>query len=372
MGPDVPDGSDREALRALRDALAVAGFTAEGVEERLGTSELSSRPAELAAHLRRLGGDDPFATLARAFLLDADVAPARLEEATSLPPARLEALGLVSVEGDRAHGLVRLVPHGEYLVASDAAPDAGEDLPYDHVPGIQSPSVTLAKLAVRRPCRRALDLGTGCGIQGLLAARHAERVVATDVNPRALAFATFNAALNGIDTIDFALGDGFEPVAGERFDLIVANPPYVISPDDSYAYRDSGLPADELCRRFVGEAAAHLEEGGFAHLLVSWALGGLGDDWAAPLRGWVDGSGCDAWLLHYRTSDPVAHAAGWLRPLAESGPDAYAAALDRWLEHLRRLGIGAVAYGAVVLRRRAGANWVRADPLPLDRLDLTA
>ena len=48
----------------------------------------------------------------------------------------------------------------------------------------------------------------------------------------------------------------------------------MISPDETYAYRDSGLPADELCRRVVAGAAAHLDEGGFAHVLVSWALGG--------------------------------------------------------------------------------------------------
>ena len=125
------------------------------------------------------------------------------------------------------------------------------------MPGIQSPSVTLAKLAVRRRVQKALDLGTGCGIQALLAAKHAERVVATDVNPRALAFARFNARLNGIDNIEFRLGNVFEPVEGERFGLLVANPPYVISPDASYAYRDSDEPADELCRRIVADAPAY-------------------------------------------------------------------------------------------------------------------
>src|SRR5262245_7548689 len=137
MGADVPDGSDRETLRALRDALDRAGFTADGVQERLGTSELSARPADIAAHLRRLGEDDDFATLARLFLLDAAAPAARLEEATSVPAGRLAAVGLVALDGDRARGRVRLVPHGEYVVASDAAPDAGDDLPYDHVPGIQ-------------------------------------------------------------------------------------------------------------------------------------------------------------------------------------------------------------------------------------------
>jgi hypothetical protein len=158
-------------------------------------------------------------------------------------------------------------------------------------------------------------------------------------------------------------------VQDERFDLIVANPPYVISPDSTYAYRDSGLPADQLCYQVVKAAAEHLTEGGFAHVLVSWAHA-VDGDWADPLRGWVDGTECDAWLLHYRTSDPIAHAAGWLRPLGESDPDRYTEALDRWLEYLARLRIEAIGYGAVVLRRREGRrNWIRTDPLPLDRLE---
>src|SRR6266536_2284635 len=336
MAPNVPDGRDGTALAGLRLALERAGYTAERVEERLGTHELSSRPIDTAVHLHRLDGSDSFSTLARLFLLGDDVEVERIEEAVApLWTEQLAALGLVAAVGETMRALVRLVPHGDYYVASDAGPESGEDVPFDHVPGIQAPSVTLAKLAVRRPCARALDLGTGCGIQALLAAKHAERVVATDVNPRALGLAAFNAALNGIHTIEFRLGDGFEPVQGERFDLIVANPPYVISPDASYAYRDSGLPADELCHRVVEGAATHLTEGGFAHLLVSWV-----------------------------------HAAGWLRPLGESDPDRYDEALDRWLEYLARLRIEAIGYGAVVLRRREGGrNWIRTDPLPLDRLE---
>jgi methylase of polypeptide subunit release factors len=366
----VPDAGDRGALRGLRAALEAARYTTERVEERLGTHELSARPADVAVHLRRLEQGDAFDTLARLFLLGAEL-PAPLVDAATAPirSERLASLGIVSVAEGRVRALVRIAPHGEYFLASDAGPESGSDVPHDHVPGVQSPSVTLAKLTVRRPVRSALDLGTGCGIQALLAARHAERVVATDVNPRALAFASLNAELNGAGRIELRLGDGFEPVEGELFDLIVANPPYVISPDSAYAYRDSGRPADELCREVVASAARHLRENGLAHVLVSWALRGE-DDWSAPLRGWFAGSGCDAWLLHYRTSDPVAHAAGWLRTLGETDPAAHAEALDRWLGHLDADGIEAVAYGAVVLRRRAGArNWIRADPLPLEKLE---
>ncbi|MGH3052398.1 MAG: hypothetical protein ACRDM8_05485, partial [Gaiellaceae bacterium] len=137
----------------------------------------------------------------------------------------------------------------------------------------------------------------------------------------------------------------------------------------AYAYRDSGLEGDELCRRIVGSLPDFLAEGGFAHVLVSWAQEPDGDS-AEPLRSWVDERGCDAWLLHYKTEDALTHAANWLRPLGEEDPVSYEQALDRWLEYLRRLEIEAIGYGAVVLRRRSrGRNWVHADRLPLDRLE---
>jgi methylase of polypeptide subunit release factors len=368
--PPAATGSRSGELATLRDALLRAQFIVEAIEERLGTHELASRPADRAVHLRRVRGDDAFATLARLFLLGYPVDADRLAAAVApLDVSRLEELGLVVLDGPDANAAVRLAPHGDYLVASDADPESGDEAPHDYVPGIQAPSVTLAKLAVRKPVSRALDLGTGCGIQALLAARHSERVIATDVNPRALAFADFNLRLNGVENVELRLGDAFQPVADERFGLVVANPPYVVSPDSTYAYRDSGLPADELCRAIVGDAAAHLDDGGFAHVLVSWAHP-AGGDWAEPLRGWVQDRGCDAWLLHYRTNDALAHSAGWLRPLADVDSERYAAALDRWLDHLGALGIEAIGYGAVVLRRHAaGETWIREDTLPLDRLE---
>jgi hypothetical protein len=365
--PEPPSAEDGDALDALTGALESAHFTVEGIEERLGTNELSLCPIDMPVHLRRLE-DEPFGTVVKLFLLGVPVDSDRL--ATALAPlelTRLAETGLLRLEGTTVSASARLAPHGDYYIASDGS--GGAETSFDFVPGIQSPSVTLAKLAVRRRVQSALDLGTGCGIQALLAAKHTGHVVATDVNPRALAFARFNARLNGIDNIEFRHGDVFEPVGGERFGLVVANPPYVISPDASYAYRDSDLPADELCRRIVAQAPAYLVEAGFAHVLVSWAHP-PGNDWAPPLREWVDGGGCDAWLLHHGTNDPLTHAASWLKPLGERDLPAYEDAVDRWTAHLNRLGIEAIGYGAVVLRRRSSRRpWIREDPLPLDRLE---
>jgi SAM-dependent methyltransferase len=363
-----PPRVDKAVLTDLRTALDNADFTVERIEATLGVGELSATPGVATIHRRRLAGDDPFSVIARLFVLGDAVDAARVAQAfRPLAIDRAAALGLVRRDEKGLRANVRLLPHGDYYLASDLATVQPSS---DWVAGIHAPSVTLAKLAVRRPVEAALDLGTGCGIQALLAAKHSQRVVGTDVNERALAFARFNAAFNDIEVVEFRPGNLFEPVAEKRFGLVLANPPYVISPDATYIYRDSGGPGDELCRRIVQKVPDHLVEGGFAHILVSWACApGEADQTARPLRDWVRGIGCDAWLLHYKTDDPVAHAAGWLSPLAGTSPGEHEAALDRWLAYLEQSDIEAVGYGAVVLRRRSGQNWVRLDEIPIDRLE---
>ena len=122
----------------------------------------------------------------------------------------------------------------------------------DFVLGVSSASSTLAQLTVRAPVARALDLGTGCGVQSLHLARHAGQVVATDLNPRALALAEMTAMINSVE-IDLRQGNLYEPVAGERFDLITSNPPYVMSPPSARATGSpiarARSPPIDSCRR---------------------------------------------------------------------------------------------------------------------------
>jgi methylase of polypeptide subunit release factors len=278
----------------------------------------------------------------------------------------LEQAGLLEEVDGVVRATVKIVPHGDLLIASDR--DADGPTGSEWVAGLHPPSVTLAKLTVRRDVRRALDVCTGNGIQALLASRHAETVVATDINPRALEIAGLNCSLNGNSNVEFRQGSYFEPAGSERFDLITCNPPYVISPESTYVYRDSGLPGDTVSRLAVQEASMALAEGGFAHILISWAHP-PGDPWST-LKPWVDGRGCDSWLLYFGSDDPVTHAAAWLKPAARDTPESFSEALDRWLDYLDRLGIEAIAHGAVILRRRsAGANWTRTDQISLDRLE---
>ncbi len=266
---------------------------------------------------------------------------------------------------ERAEGQVRPLVALEVAEGLILARDRPDPVTFavqpDHVLGVSPPALLLARLTVRRPVGRVLDLGCGGGVQALLAARHAQSVVGVDLNPRALAFARFNARLNGIRNVEWREGDLFAPVAGERFDLVVSNPPYVVSPESWLLFRDGGGAGDGICARIVGGLGSHLAEGGFATVLANWGLR-EGEPWSDRPRRWVEGTGCDAWILRWETQDALTYAAAWTR-----GPEAagYVDALERWTAHYEALGIRSLVMGALVLRKRtAGPGWVRADELP--------
>ena len=362
MRPD-PPCADLDHGVELARLLRAAGYDTEGIQGRLATGdELLMRSPELPAYLRRLGEADELALLVRLFLLGVPVARDRIDE---LVDEQLRALlaqaGLLIADEGAVRGAARIVPHDELLIASDHG--AAADGHADHVPGVHRPSVALAHLTVRGSGERALDLCTGNGIQAILLAAHADSVVATDVNARALAYTSFNAALNGVDNVETRLGSFFDPVDGERFDLVVANPPYVVSPESAYLFRDGGMRGDAVSEHVVRRAPAALAPDAFASILIAWALD-PNDPMARP-SGWLEGSGCDAFLLHTSTDDPIETAAVWNRELADR-PETYADAIDRWLEYYRELGIEQLGYACLVLRKRGDGRdgWLEAQQLP--------
>ncbi len=141
------------------------------------------------------------------------------------------------------------------LVDDAQAPKAGSLLLLRHLPVEESDEV--------------LDLGTGAGFAAILAARRAKRVVATDVVPECVALTQQNAALNGVaERVDVRLGDGYAPVSGEAFDLIVSGPPQMPTPpgrerEDWMARADNGgVDGWAVLDRLIGGAREHLKPGG--------------------------------------------------------------------------------------------------------------
>ncbi len=286
--------------------------------------------------------------------------------ARHLPLDDLLALGLVG-GGAELRAVVDVRPYGEpdtdWYVVSDHGPDSsGHTVPevaVDHVLGVGGARLTLARITPRAQVDRALDLGTGCGVQALHLGRHAREIVATDRNRRALRLAALSAALSG-QQWDLREGSLFEPVGGEQFDLVVSNPPFVISPGHRYTYRDAGLPADDLGRLLVQQAPSHLRDSGTAVVLANW-LHVRGEDWRERVATWVEGTGCDAWVAQREVQDPAEYVGLWLRD-AGGGEDR--AEHDRrygeWLDALSDMDAEGIGFGWIVLHK--GGTWGAQGP----------
>jgi methylase of polypeptide subunit release factors len=355
----------REAAEVVGDALRAVGYSEEAVVDLLGDDAYSGEREDIPVFERRLSSTH-LDEIVRLFFLQLPVSRRVVTSALgSQALAALETTALAEV-GDEVVPRGRILPVGKLLVASDDCPPGDE--PPDYVAAYTPTSQICEALTPRHRIRRALDVGTGSGVQALFAARHARRVIATDVNSRAIAYTELNAALNGLDNIECRQGSFFEPVAGESFDLVTCNAPYVVSPEKRFAYRDAGFEADELSARLIENAAAHLAEGGFATMLLSW----VADDEDAldeHVLAWTRRSGCDAWILPVWGADPLEHAATWNTDLSRDGR-AFGAALDQWTQYLSRLGVQWVTEGAVILHRRSGTrSRARVDELDEDDLE---
>jgi methylase of polypeptide subunit release factors len=363
----LPSADRPDVAARLRDALLEAAFTADGLLELLGAPAYAALSrSETVPALRATRGDTPLEMLVRLFLLQQPVPHARVADVLPVD-ACLDSGWLTRTGGDEVAATVDVRPYGgsdgeDWFIVSDlgcAVGGAGGIGSHAEgvVLGVGGASTTLAGLTVRTPVATALDLGTGSGIQALHASRHATRVTATDVNPRALHIAALTLALSGVPAADLREGSLFEPVgADDRYDLIVSNPPFVISPGARLTYRDGGMGGDDLCRTLVQEAGGRLTEGGFAQFLANWQHV-EGEEWTDRLRSWVP-RGCDAWIVQREVQDITQYAELWLRDAGDHRGDLteYQARYDAWLDEFEARKVRAVGFGWITLRRSDAAE----------------
>ena len=353
--PGTPTGYPKHVISRLADALRAADYTTDAVCERItdagqeGLGRNCTVPADVALD----GASDPQATMIRLWLLQQDVA--ERDAADALPMDALLARGYLVRDQGRVRAGVDVRPYGSPddeasgWVVSDLQPGLDGILTPtrpDYVLGVSPASTTLAQLTARAPVGSALDLGTGCGVQSLHLSRHASRVVATDVNPRALELARITCELSGID-IDLRDGSLYEPTP-ERFDLIVSNPPFVMSPPTGQrlTYRESNFTGDALVETLVRQAATHLTPGGSLQLLTNWAI--LDQPWQERLTAWTP-PGCDAWYIERERLDVYSYIEMWLADAGLAGTPGWRTAYREWLDYFAHLGIRAVGMGWIQL-----------------------
>jgi predicted RNA methylase len=352
-----------ENFKRLRDFFTEAGYTELNLRKYLGAAELPSRQLR---NLPRLLDRTSAPTVLNALLRWFWMGCAQQEAQTAdLVPGELLSLlresGLVDANEGWFTGSAMLLPIDGFLVASDY-PSAFESHKSELVLWPNPTSKFLNKFAVRRHSRATLDLGTGSGILSLGAARHSDIVTATDLNARAASFTQFNIRLNGIDNIEVLTGDCFAPVSGRRFDLILSNPPFFITPQTDYLFCDNSMELDGLCRRLVKEAPSYLNEGGYMEMLCEWAQIS-GQPWEERIAEWLEGTGCDAWVMKGLTQDPAEYAQHRIRETSND-PSTDAEHYDGYMSYYRERGVEAIHDGLIVMRRRTGSNWVRIEEVP--------
>mgnify|MGYP000984247789 CR=1 FL=1 len=385
---------DIDLIDSLRADLGASEWTVDRINAALSATATDAmmRGMRVPALLELAGSRDPAAVLTRFFMLGADEASDVLDAALpSLGARGLVRLGLAGPAGEegappRLAALFDLRPHSaslpdpddpgaqrehQWWVASDLGEDVtGRPLDEDHVLGIGGASLSLLGQTIRERAGSALDLGCGCGIQALYLATHCGRVVATDLSARAGALTQFNAALNGAP-IDVRVGSLFEPVSGESFDLIVSNPPFVITPDTVRAgagfheYRDGGMQRDELVGALIRSAPDHLAPGGTLQILANWEIPAGADPdghWSPRVEDWLSGLGVDAWVVQRDALDPAQYAEMWIRDSGghRMSHEAFERGYAAWLRDFTAAGVGAIGMGFLAVRRPEPGEGERA------------
>jgi len=343
-----------------------AGFIAGVLHTELGINDtIPPGSVEGSALQHRLTVTGPRHLLLRLFVLGQPLTAAEAREALGpVAPERWRATGvLIDHEGGYRCPLHLLpLPRGEDGWCVGDSSDF-HDRP-DFVSGPTESTILLAQLMVRRPARSLLDLGTGSGYLALVAAGFVEEVVATDLCPRAVPLTRFNAHLNGRDNIVALEGSLFDPVAGRRFDRIVANAPFILGPGTGHLYRDAGDGVDGIAWRMARGAPGHLEEGGFLHLLAHWPLR-RGEKSAPRLEEWLGGLGCDAWVMIQARLPAADYTRANLMELHYPRSPEYVEAYVRGIDYFAAEGVEEIGLGALTLRRRSGAqNWLHIEDSP--------
>ncbi|MEZ4295244.1 MAG: methyltransferase [Polyangiaceae bacterium] len=299
-------------------------------------------------HLRRIEGPAGFAM--RMFLFSD---PVREEEARAAVGDKLDWLveiGLLARgEGTVVSPFVMSL-FNELFLLSDELTRGG-----DAVMGFGEGTIELCRAAFPvRAIGTALDLGCGSGTCALVLAAAAKRVIATDINPRALVMAGVNARLNGIENVELREGDLFAPLEGMEVDLIASQPPFVPLPDGSEGavFLSGGRRGDELGLKVLSEVKRHLRPGGRAVLRVDWPE--YGEERLEKRLYKAVGEGADLLLLASPGVSPEHHASGYASGIHPVLDKAFEDEATRRLAHLERSGIRAIVPCLTVVRRSSG------------------
>ena len=361
FGPDFDAAKLAKLAPELADVFTAAGFSTDELAGYLGPEVTEAlfrgepAPVALAAH-----GETQMELLIRFFLLHEHLPATLLAEAVGarLATQLLDAKVALADAHGKAYIALDVRPHtivgANRLIFSDVDASLVAHVPGpDHVLGVGAASLSLLQSTPVSPVSSVLDLGTGSGVQLLGQLECADEVTATDVHGRALDLAQATIAASGESKkVELLQGSWFDPVAGRRFDRLVANPPFVVGlPEVGHVYRDSGLNLDGASELVVSQATDHLTPGGTAHLLAAW-IHTSGQTWQQRVASWLPDKGVAAWIIQRDVADPALYVSTWLKD--ESLDVRSVEGQERshaWLEHFHDHEVNGIGFGFVAIQR---------------------
>ena len=341
----------------VRELFVRAGFEETPICARAGIASLYELPL-LQDRAAFREPTDPQSLFVRLFL-DCDRVPWGVVRSTlsSADLDALETLGLVHDahdDGAMCASTVAIYPMSELFIASDRRHDFDSTASVPPSDLVFSPMTRetqrFLRLMPRESCDHLLDLCTGTGVAGLIAAaKFARQVTLVDIAARSVRFAKFNVALNALSNVRVLQGDVYEPVAGERFGVIIAHPPYVPALETEFVFRDAGLDGEEVTRKVIAGLGAHLAVGGqfFCECMLTERADVTLEDRLREMLG-DEHEEFDIVIAQGRTSDPL----HYLSDQARAGYSSFDS-LARWSEILDELKIEQLVFVSILMERRA-------------------
>jgi methylase of polypeptide subunit release factors len=348
-------GSPDEFAR-LRELLVRSGFEEAPLCARAGVTSIQDfpRPDDRAAFKEITDAQSLFVRL----FLDGEHVPWSVVRSMLAEGdvGTLESLGVVRSVADHDElcaATVSIYPLEELYIAADRRHEFDSTASFPPADVVYSPMTRethrFLRLMPRESCETVLDLCAGTGVAALVAAAtFARQATAVDVAERSARFIQFNASLNALSNVRVAQGDLYESVRGERFDLIVAHPPYVPAFETEYVFRDGGEDGESVTRRILAGLVEHLRPGGqfFCECMLTDRRDASLEHRIREMLGAASDE-FDVVIVQGRSLQPL----HFFADQARSGHMPFAR-LTAWNETLERLGIEQLVFSSLLLQRR--------------------
>ena len=309
-------------------------------------------------------------TLLRLFVEGSDLDEADVSEALAGSFRELIELGLLLRVDRKVKSNLRLKATVDGVFADDFSSRLNES-PEDYVMGVAPTTQMVKALVPSGDHRRILDLCCGGGWLAIKLKNRENFVTGTDLNSRAIEIARFNARLNGVEGIDWREGSWYEKVEGEKFDLIISNPPFVVSPGNQAVALDTENN-ETVIPAVLGGIASRLNENGYACMLLDWPFLDV-ENWSEVPLGSFDCSGLQVLLFEIKRNSPEEYARHWVgQDPRFSESNTFRTEVNRWVEFLNQKGYQGISSGFFVARKCApGDEWIMEESRGLAQFNET-